>query len=111
MNILDKIDKLRIERNWTFYKLAEQSSLPVSTITNMFARKSDPSIATLTAICQGLGITLSQFFAESELDINAEQEKEIIETFRKLDPDSKLTAINMLKLLQKPEKRKIKQSM
>lgn len=104
MKILEKIDKFRIEKNWTFYKLAEESNLPLSTITNMYVRKSLPSLSTLTAICNGLGITLSQFFANNEIDTQNEQEKELLQVFRNLDMHNKNTAINIIKLLENQEK-------
>ena len=100
MKILEKIDKLRIEKNWTFYKLAEESNLPLSTITNMYTRKSLPSLNTLIAICSGLNITLSQFFAENKEDINSEQEQELINVFRTLDINNKQIAIKIIKLLK-----------
>ena len=54
------------ERGWTEYRLAKESGLSHSTISNMFSRQTAPSVPTLEAICQGFGITLSQFFAESD---------------------------------------------
>ena len=109
MKVLEKIDKLRIEKNWTFYKLAEESSLPLSTITNMYVRKSLPSLTTLMAICSGLSITLSQFFADNEIDVQTEQERELLELFRNLDSTNKNTAINIIKLLDNQEKSKIEE--
>ena len=109
MKILEKIDKLRTQKNWTFYKLAEESNLPLSTITNMYVRKSLPSINTLIAICGGLGITLSQFFADNEIDTQNEQERELLEIFRNLDSVNKNTAINIIKLLENQEKSKIEE--
>lgn len=109
MKILEKIDKLRTQKNWTFYKLAEESNLPLSTITNMYVRKSLPSLTTLIAICSGLGLTLSQFFAENDIDIQSEQERELLEVFRKLDTNNKNTAINIIKLLDNQEKLKLEE--
>jgi len=34
MNVLEKISKFRLERNWTEYQLAEKSGLPQSTISS-----------------------------------------------------------------------------
>ena len=109
MKILEKIDKLRTQKNWTFYKLAEESNLPLSTITNMYVRKSLPSINTLTSICNGLDITLSQFFADNQIDTQNEQERELLEVFRNLDTNNKNIAINIIKLLENQDKSKIEE--
>lgn len=109
MKILEKIDKLRTQKNWTFYKLAEESDLPLSTITNMYVRKSLPSLPTLMAICKGLNITLSQFFADNEVDTQNEQERELLEIFRNLDINNKNIAINIIKLLENQDKSKLEE--
>ena len=65
MDTLDRIRQFMKERGWTEYRLAKESGLSQSTITNMFNRHTAPSVPTLEAICQGFGITLSQFFMDS----------------------------------------------
>ena len=65
MDTLDRIRQFMEERGWTEYRLAKESGLSQSTITNMFNRHTAPSVPTLEAICQGFGITLSQFFMDS----------------------------------------------
>ena len=69
MDILEKIEKLRIEKGWSQYKLALESGLTQSTLSNMYARKTLPSISTLNNICDALNITLAQFFCEGESDL------------------------------------------
>lgn len=69
MDILEKIEKLRIEKGWSQYKLALESGLTQSTLSNMYARKTLPSIGTLNNICDALNITLAQFFCEGESDL------------------------------------------
>ena len=66
MNILEKIAMLRDERSWSNYKLAKKSKISEGTLNNLFRLGNQPTIPTLEAICSGLGITLSQFFAEGE---------------------------------------------
>ncbi len=69
MDILKRIKTLQNERGWTNYQLAQEAAMTQSTITNMFARKTLPSITTLTAICNAFGITLSEFFNENQTTI------------------------------------------
>ena len=71
MTTLEKIDKLRIERGWTINNLAMEALLTQSTINNLYSRKSEPKLSTLTATCNAFDITLSEFFREEE-----EQEEE-----------------------------------
>ena len=52
------------ERGWSEYRLAKESGLSQSTISNLFVRNTLPSIATLEIICKSFGITLAQFFED-----------------------------------------------
>ena len=85
MNIIEKIEKLKQERGWTDYELAQQSMITQSTIASIKSRKSPPKIDTLQALCNAFGITLAQFFLEDEqIEILSEQEKTLLENFRHL---------------------------
>lgn len=64
MDTLSRIRQFMTAKGWTEYRLAKESGLSQSTISNMFLRHTAPSIPTLEAICQGFGISLAQFFSE-----------------------------------------------
>lgn len=66
MDALNRIQQLMEKHGWTEYKLAKEAGLPLSTVTNMFRRQTAPTIPTLEMLCNGFGITLSQFFSEQE---------------------------------------------
>jgi hypothetical protein len=56
-----------------------------------------PSIANLELICEALGLTLSQFFADEEtFAILTEEETDFLNDYRKLPPDIKKTLIDMV---------------
>ena len=57
----------------------------------MFKRNTEPSIGTLESICQGMGMTLPQFFdIENEMGLSDEQ-MQLIQQWSKLrDKDKKL---------------------
>ncbi len=95
MEVLERIKQLCNEKGWSMYKLAEESMLTQSTISNMFVRKSYPSIPTLIKICEALGISLAEFFLEKETSTQTTEEKILIENYRKLTPKNK-EAINKL---------------
>ncbi len=101
MDILGKIDKLRNERGWSFYELSEQSSVNQSTLANMYRRNSLPSIQTLTDLCKAYGITLSQFFAEEQNDINNEKTRLLINNFNSLNEQQKDFILEMTNLVKK----------
>lgn len=62
--VLKKVTQLLQERNWTLYRLAKESEISYSTLSNTFHRNNVPSVSTLMRICDGFGITLSEFFDE-----------------------------------------------
>ena len=69
MNAKLRIRKLMADRQWSEYRLALESGLSQSTISNIFSR-------TLESICKGFGITLAQFFAEGDwVELTPEQHK------------------------------------
>ncbi len=51
MDAQKRIKQLMEERGWTDYRLAKESSLSHSTITNMFNRNNTPTLPTLEAVC------------------------------------------------------------
>ena len=66
MDAQKRIKQLMEERGWTDYRLAKESNLSHSTVTNMFNRNNAPTLPTLEAVCKAFGITLAQFFSESD---------------------------------------------
>ena len=67
--IRSRILRLCEERGITVNKLATLSALPPSSIKNILYGKShNPKVLTIKMICDGLGITLGQFFSTGEFD-------------------------------------------
>lgn len=57
------------QRNITINKLAAISALPPSSIKNiLYGRSSDPRLLTIKKICDGLEITLAEFFDTEEFN-------------------------------------------
>lgn len=100
MDALERIRNLMSERGWTEYKLAKASELPQSTISTLFSRNNLPSIPTLEAICRGLGITMSQFFAEGELVELTKEQKAFFNDWAVLGPEDKLLVEQLVKKLK-----------
>lgn len=90
MDILKRIEELRDERGWSNYRLSEEAKLDSSVINNMFSRRTMPSMATLTALCEAFDMNLSQFFNEDKtVFVLSEDEKNLIAQYRKLDKKNK----------------------
>jgi len=70
----EKITKILREKDITINKLASISCLTQSTVDSLVNGKSkNPKLLTIVRICDGLGITLSEFF-DDELFINIDRE-------------------------------------
>lgn len=66
MDVLQQISRLRKERGWSYYRLAKEAGIPQSTLSNLYRRENSPAINTLESICKAFGISLAQFFAETD---------------------------------------------
>lgn len=84
-----RILELMRARNWTEYRLAIASGLSQSTIANIFNRNTTPSISTLESICEGMGITLAQFFAEGNMVELTDEQKQMFDSWCMLSSEQK----------------------
>lgn len=67
--IRNRILQLCGEHNITINKLANLSALPPSSIKNiLYGKSQNPKIETIKMLCDGLGITLGDFFSTKEFD-------------------------------------------
>ncbi len=69
MDTKTRIKELMEQKNITEYKLSKLSGLSQSTISNIFNRNTEPTLPTLEAICNGLGISMSQFFLDKSSEM------------------------------------------
>lgn len=100
IDVVRKINRMRIERGWSVYKLAELSGLSEKTIYNWEKRSSIPTIQALEGICDAFGITLSQFFAEDNyVEMNAEM-KELFDSYLSLTQEQKQAVKVMIKTMR-----------
>ena len=97
MDVWERLRTLLDERGWTEYRLAKECGLSESTIANIFRRNSVPSITTLESICNGFGITLSQFFADGDMVELTPQAKELFDNWVTLTPEQKNAVLTMVR--------------
>lgn len=68
--VRNRILQLCGERNITINHLANLCGLPPSSVKNILYEKSmNPKIITIKKLCDGLGITLGEFFSTPEFDV------------------------------------------
>ena len=96
MDTHSRLRQLMAERGWTAYRLAKESGLSESTLANIFKRNTVPSIGTLESVCSAFGISLAQFFAESEMVELTPELKELFNNWVSLTPEQKQAALQMI---------------
>lgn len=88
--VVNRITELLNQRKWTIYRLAKESGLAYSSLHNLFVRSNSPSIYTLSKICFGLNISVSEFFSEdtpeyTEQSILTADEKKLLSLYDTLN--------------------------
>ena len=66
MNTMDRVLEFAEGRNMSLYQLAKVSGVPYSTIKAARQRGNQLTVETLYRLCQGLGVTMGEFFEEPE---------------------------------------------
>lgn len=97
MDVIQKLNKLRLERDMSVYRLAELSGINQSTLANTFSRGTVPSVKHLETICEALGVTLAQFFTEDEEPMRlTPQEENLVNFYRKMPATVKESIDNIV---------------
>lgn len=100
INVLNQITYYRLQKGWTEYQLATKSGLTQSTISSWYRKGLVPSIPSLEKICNALGITLSQFFSETETTLTlTDTQKQLLEASVTLSEEQQLALIEFIKKL------------
>lgn len=80
----------------------DNDGLPVSTVSNIYKRKTAPQFYTFCLICNGFGISLSDFFCGDKKFISLDQrEKEFLKLINQLDDEQQELIINLMKIMNK----------
>lgn len=98
MDVIKRLNDLRLQRNLSVYRLSELSGVNQSTLANTFSRGIVPSVQNLEKICDAMGITLSQFFSEDqEFTVLTKNESELICNYRNLPGEAKKSVGDLVK--------------
>lgn len=99
---LERIQELCRERNWSYYQLSKVSGIAYSTLSTMINKHNLPSLSTLQRLCDGFGISVTDFFEPDRSSSSlAPDQAECLSLFTALSPDDKKLALAYLKGLSK----------
>lgn len=85
----EHIQELCKKYKMTRYQLSQKAGISQSALSDIVKHNNMPTIYTLNKICIGFGISMSQFFEESDIIPNiTEKQKEILELWIQLSPEA-----------------------
>lgn len=82
--VIKRINELTAARQWSYYKLSSVSGVSLSSLTGVLKTPHIPTIYTLQKICDGFGITISEFFSPFEQNSSSD----FVELYNLLDKES-----------------------
>ena len=100
MNINKRLEAVLKKYGWSKYRLSKESKIPETTLSNIFHRGTVPTIHTLEAICQTIGISLAEFFAEDERVELTPELKEFYQEWVYLTPEKRQHLIQTMKYMK-----------
>lgn len=104
-DVVGRIQELCQARSWTYYRLAKASGIPYSTLNTMLHKTNIPSVPSLTKICNGLGITLAQFFSDQDETAKlTPDQKQCLGLWEKLDDSGRELAMAYMQGLEDRQK-------
>ena len=97
-----KIKLLMEKRQWSMYRLSKETGIPYSSLNSLFQKNNQPTLATLEKLCEGLDITMEDFFSTQtnsldELAYFSKDEQQIITLYRSLSRNDKQLFLTYLK--------------
>ena len=102
-DILNKILEERTKRGWSEYTLAQNAGLTQSTISTWYRKDLQPSVASIEKVCNGLGITLSQFFFDPETETRyplTENQRRMVDKWAALTPEQQRILMELIEQMQ-----------
>ena len=102
MKIQMRIKELQNQRNWSTNKLAIESGVSSATIVSWYTKNATPSLKMLSNICDAFGITLAEFFNESDTRIEyTDEEKVLLKEWVLLSPKEKEIVFSLIQCINK----------
>lgn len=110
MEYLEKLTALRKEQGLSIGKLTSLAGLSENTIYNWYKKDKNiqPTVYTLKAVCDVLGVSLSCFFAENEKEYLSSQEERLLAAFSKLNEKQRALYLELIEEFTGTPKTKVK---
>ena len=97
MNVVDRLNKALKRKEWSVYRLAKESGITESTLYSIFSGKALPTIDTLQIICDHLGLSLAELFANNEDHILYSKEQlRLIELWKTLTVEQQKVVLGVI---------------
>ncbi len=94
--LVERIDRLRVQHNYSIYELAVKSGLSVNTIKYIYKKKSFPNIKTLLNICEAFEIPIwVLFYKDKSNSFITKNEYILIDNYKNLSDISKRLLIEL----------------
>ena len=98
MTVLERILQLKDERNWSEYRLSEESGIAQTTISSWLRKNINPTITSLESLCRAFNITMSQFFAfDNAPSVLTREQDELLNYWNRLDENQQKAVFELLK--------------
>lgn len=108
IDVIGRIKTLCEAYSWTYYRLAKESGITYSTLNSMLKKDTVPSIPTLSKICEGFRISLSQFFADDEATATLTPEQhQLMAEWNMLCAENKLSAKKYIQFLHSQQEQSV----
>jgi len=106
--VLQRLTALRENRGWKLFRLAKECDISYSTLKNLYDRNNMPTIPVLMRICDGLGISLVEFFdycgEVPKQKTLTKTESDLLRRFNALRPSDKRTIETIISGFENKEK-------
>lgn len=98
MDIKERLEELRKQRNISVYELTIRADLSENTIYHWYNNKAVPSLTGLIAVCNALEITIEEFFNPKVKGALSIRESELVELFSKCEKEEQEAILTLLRM-------------
>jgi len=101
LDIVKKIDKMRVDRGWTIYKLSQEANISQQTFHTWLETDTMPSVNALLNICEAFNITIADLFADYPFVELTPELQNLYQSWIKLTKDEQKSIINIIENFNK----------